>query len=52
MQLYYNPHSRAVTAKWMLDECGIDYELVNIDFSKRADECALHATTAHNDRAL
>jgi len=23
----------------------------DIDFSKRADECALHATTAHNDRA-
>lgn len=35
MQLYYNPHSRAVTAKWMLDECGVDYELVNIDFGKR-----------------
>ncbi|MEJ8851420.1 glutathione S-transferase family protein [Variovorax rhizosphaerae] len=35
MQLYYNPYSRAVTAKWMLDECGIDYALVNIDFSKR-----------------
>jgi glutathione S-transferase len=35
MRLYYNPHSRAVTAKWMLDECGVDYELVNIDFAKR-----------------
>jgi len=23
----------------------------DIDFSKRADECALHAATAHNDRA-
>ena len=23
----------------------------DIDFSKRADECALHAETAHNDRA-
>ena len=22
-----------------------------MDFSKRADECALHAATAHNDRA-
>ena len=22
-----------------------------IDFQKRADECALHAATAHNDRA-
>jgi len=23
----------------------------DIDFEKRADECALHAATAHNDRA-
>jgi hypothetical protein len=23
----------------------------DIDFSKRADECSLHAATAHNDRA-
>jgi hypothetical protein len=23
----------------------------SIDFAKRADECALHAATAHNDRA-
>jgi hypothetical protein len=23
----------------------------DIDFRKRADECALHAATAHNDRA-
>ena len=23
----------------------------DIDFSRRADECALHAATAHNDRA-
>jgi hypothetical protein len=23
----------------------------DIDFSKRADDCALHAATAHNDRA-
>jgi hypothetical protein len=23
----------------------------DIDFSKRADDCALYATTAHNDRA-
>jgi glutathione S-transferase len=35
MKLYFNPQSRAVIAKWMLDECGADYELVPIDFSKR-----------------
>jgi glutathione S-transferase len=35
MKLYYNPRSRAVIAKWMLDECGIDYEIVPIDFEKR-----------------
>ncbi|RYF27130.1 MAG: glutathione S-transferase family protein, partial [Comamonadaceae bacterium] len=26
MKLYFNPHSRAVIAKWMLDECGAAYE--------------------------
>jgi glutathione S-transferase len=35
MKLYYNPQSRAVIAKWMLDECGADYEIVHIDFEKR-----------------
>jgi glutathione S-transferase len=35
MKLYYNPRSRAVISKWMLDECGAEYELVPIDFEKR-----------------
>ncbi|HEV8340997.1 MAG TPA: glutathione S-transferase family protein [Candidatus Binatia bacterium] len=35
MKLYYNPRSRAVLAKWMLDECGAAYEIVPIDFEKR-----------------
>ena len=35
MKLYYNPQSRAVIAKWMLDECGAQYEIVPIDFEKR-----------------
>lgn len=35
MQLYYNPQSRATIAKWMLDECGADYEIVPIDLEKR-----------------
>ncbi|WP_257457879.1 glutathione S-transferase family protein [Archangium lipolyticum] len=35
MKLYYNPKSRAVISKWMLDECGAQYELVLIDFEKR-----------------
>jgi glutathione S-transferase len=34
MKLYYNPQSRAVIAKWMLDECGAEYEIVPIDFTK------------------
>jgi glutathione S-transferase len=34
MKLYFNPKSRAVIAKWMLDECGADYEIVPIDFEK------------------
>ncbi len=35
MKLYFNPHSRAVTTKWMLDECDATYELVPIDLEKR-----------------
>ena len=35
MKLYFNPQSRAVISKWMLDECGAEYELVPIDFAKR-----------------
>lgn len=35
MQLYYNPQSRATIAKWMLDECGADYEIVPVDLHKR-----------------
>ncbi|MGH7873184.1 MAG: glutathione S-transferase family protein [Candidatus Binatia bacterium] len=35
MKLYFNPQSRAVIAKWMLDECGAQYETVAIDFTKR-----------------
>jgi glutathione S-transferase len=35
MKLYYNPQSRAVISKWMLDECGAEYELVPIDLQKR-----------------
>jgi glutathione S-transferase len=35
MKLYYNPRSRAAIAKWMLDECGVDYEIVPIDFERR-----------------
>ncbi|HEY1269827.1 MAG TPA: glutathione S-transferase family protein [Candidatus Binatia bacterium] len=34
MKLYFNPQSRAVIAKWMLDECGAEYELAPIDFAK------------------
>ncbi len=35
MKLYYNPKSRAVIAKWMLDECGAAYDIIPIDFAKR-----------------
>ena len=33
MKLYFNPQSRAVIAKWMLDECGADYAIVSIDLA-------------------
>jgi glutathione S-transferase len=35
MKLYYNPRSRAAISRWMLDECGANYEIVPIDFEKR-----------------
>jgi glutathione S-transferase len=35
MKLYYNPQSRAAIAKWMLDECGTDYEIVPVDLQQR-----------------
>jgi glutathione S-transferase len=35
MKLYYNPRSRAVISKWMLDECGAKYDIVPIDLEKR-----------------
>jgi glutathione S-transferase len=33
MKLYFNPQSRAVIARWMLDECGAEYEIVPIDIA-------------------
>ena len=33
MKLYFNPQSRAVIAKWMLDECGADYHTVPVDLA-------------------
>jgi glutathione S-transferase len=35
MKLYFNPKSRATIAKWMLDECGAQYEIVPIDLEKQ-----------------
>ncbi len=35
MKLYFNPKSRAVIVKWMLDECGASYDVVPIDLQKR-----------------
>lgn len=35
MKLYYNPQSRAAIAKWMLDECGAEYDIELIDLKKR-----------------
>lgn len=34
MKLYFNPQSRAVIARWMLDECAASYDIVPIDFQK------------------
>lgn len=42
MKLYFNPQSRAVIAKWMLDECGASYDLVPIDFEKGENNTAAY----------
>jgi len=34
MKLYFNPQSRAVIARWMLDECGVDHQIVPVDLVK------------------
>lgn len=34
MRLYFNPQSRAVISKWMLDECGAEYEIAPIDLTR------------------
>ena len=34
MKFYYNRRTRAAIAKWMLEECGVDYEIIPIDFQK------------------
>lgn len=38
MKLYFNPRSRALVAKWMLDECGADYDIVPIDLQARENK--------------
>ncbi len=35
MKLYYNPQSRAAVTRWMLDECGAEYEIVHMDLQNR-----------------
>jgi len=40
MILYYNPYSRAVVTKWMLDECAADYETHFIDLEKQEQKSA------------
>ncbi|WP_102958692.1 glutathione S-transferase family protein [Mangrovicella endophytica] len=46
LKLYFNPRSRAVTARWMLEEVGADYELVPIGFE--ADDANKQALRAVN----
>ena len=36
MKLYFDPHSRAMVAKWLLDEAGADYEIVPTLLKDRA----------------
>ena len=42
MKLYFNPQSRAVIARWMLDECGADYQIVPIDLAMEENKRAAY----------
>lgn len=33
-RLYFRPGTRAVRARWMLEELGVDYDLTHVDFGK------------------
>jgi glutathione S-transferase len=35
MKLYFAPNTRAVRARWLLEELGVPYELVRLDLSQR-----------------
>lgn len=32
IELFHNPHSRAAMTHWLLEELGVDYELVHVDY--------------------
>ena len=32
LTLYTNPHSRGTNVRWMLEECGADYDTVGVPF--------------------
>jgi glutathione S-transferase len=42
MKLYSAPRTRAVRARWLLEELGVPYELVQVDATRREDYLAVH----------
>ena len=52
MKLYFNPHSRAVIAKWILDEAGADYEIVPISFEKHEHKAMVTVVIEGDDAGL
>jgi len=40
MKLYHSPQSRSVRPRWLLEELGVPYDLVRLDFSKNEHKTA------------
>ena len=45
LTFYTNPMSRGRIVRWMLEECGAEYDLVSVAFGAEMQDDAYHAIT-------
>ena len=50
MKLYFAPHSRAVRTAWLLEEIGLDYELIRFTLGDKALRAPEHLAVNPNGR--